>query len=644
MKNILYYGQDVTPPQKIELQAGPLSLVYQEGDLRTIKLGRQEILRRIYVAVRDPNWGTVPAAIQNFSHEAEEDSFNLTFEAHHKQGDIDFTWQASLTGDEDGTITFVMDGVAHSSFQSNRIGFCVLHPAEPCMGKPCEVEGVDGSIERSVFPEFISPQPPFTDMRVLSYAVGAGLLAEVELLGDDFEMEDQRNYADASYKIYSRPVSNPIPFPVQKGEHIRQEVILRLKGSPPSRSQAFIERPMTLSVGETPLHPLPSIGFRFQMEGLGSRDAYIRELLALHLSHLRIDLVLSDEDVETGFKEACVLSEALALPLEITIFLSDQAEQEIELLKRLVEKYRPQVCRWLVFQADQLVSPPELIHRIRGTFSALTPQAKVGGGTNYTFGQVNMERFSTRGWDFLSFPVSPQVHTSDMGTLVENLPGMRYCVESARKLVVGLPIRVTPVSLKPHFLAPSSSLMEMVQTDNIPPDVDLRQSSLFVAGWTIGSLKHLAEAGTSSITYYATTGLRGVMASVVASNKEAVSEDREPSVYPVYHVFADIAEFVGGEVIPTLSSDPHVVEGLAMCEGERLCVLVANLTSEIQDVRIQNLPKRVEYRVLDEANGIKAMVEPRSFRSEDERTVDTDEGEFNVKLRPFAVLRIIGRR
>jgi hypothetical protein len=580
----------------------------------------------------------------NFSQEVREDSFVLAFEAHHKQGHIDFTWQASLTGDEDGTISFVMDGVAHSSFQSNRIGFCVLHPAEPCMGKPCEVEGVDGSIERSVFPEFISPQPPFTDMRVLSYEVESDLRAEVQLFGDVFEMEDQRNYADASYKIYSRPVSKPTPFQVGRGEKIRQEVVLRLKGSPPSRSQAFIERPLTLSIGETPLHPLPSIGLRFQMEDPGSRDAYIDKLLALQLSHLRIDLVLSDENVETGFKEACVLSAALSSPMEIIIFLSDQAELEIDILKRLVEKYRPQVCRWLVFHAEQLVSPPELFHRIRETLSSLTPQADIGGGTNYTFGQVNMDRPSIKDWDFLSFPVSPQIHTTDIGTLVENLPGMRYCVESARELVGDLPIVVTPVSLKPHFLVPPLASMDVVQTDNIPPDVDLRQSSLFAAGWTIGSLKHLAQVGTSSITYFATTGLRGVMASVAASNKEGVSEDREPSIYPVYHVFADMAEFVGGEVIPTLSSDPHTVEGLAMCEGERLCVHVVNLTPEPQVVKIQNLPKRVEHRVLDETNAIKAMVEPEAFRSEARQIMDTEEGELSVQLKPFAVLRINGCR
>jgi hypothetical protein len=643
MKNNLYYGQKEAPPQKMLLQAGPLSLIFQNGDLRYIKLGNQEIIRRIYGAVRDQNWGTVPAEITNISLEVRQNFFQITYEASHQQADVDFTWQASLSGDEKGTITFIMDGVTHSTFQSNRIGFCVLHPAELCRGMPCEIEKIDGTKEKGVFPEWISPTPPFTDMRSISHEVAPDVIAEVHLRGDVFEMEDQRNYADSSYKIYSRPISEPLPFQVEKGAHIRQEVVLRLKGTFPSQPLSVEDKTPTFSIGADPLHSLPSIGLRFQMESQGLWDAQITELHHLHLSHLRIDLLLSQKNFEEAFKETCRVSEALAIPLEIAIFLSDNAEHELQALAPLLEQYQPQVCRWIVFHVDQLVTSLELIGSARNALSPYTPNALFGGGTNYTFAQVNMERPSVQSWDFLSFPVSPQIHMTDNGALVENLPGMRYCVESARQLVGDLPLMATPVSLKPHFTVPPSAWMNEIQPNDIPLDVDPRQMSLFGAGWTMGSLKHLAEAGVTSTTCFATTGLRGIMASPSKSNEKDII-DTGPSVYPMYHVFADVGEFADGKVIPTLSSDPHIVEGLAICEGNRLCVLVANLTCEAQDVNIKELPDTVEQRLLDETNALKAMKEPLAFRSEGAQTMDTIDGELSVRLKPFAILRLIGRR
>ena len=63
-KNVLYYGQDEPLPEQIPLRAGPLALVYEHGGLRSLRFGGHEILRRVYIAVRDHNWGTVPQPVE----------------------------------------------------------------------------------------------------------------------------------------------------------------------------------------------------------------------------------------------------------------------------------------------------------------------------------------------------------------------------------------------------------------------------------------------------------------------------------------------------------------------------------------------------------------------------------------------------
>jgi hypothetical protein len=49
-----------------------------------------------------------------------------------------------------------------------------------------------------------------------------------------------------------------------------------------------------------------------------------------------------------------------------------------------------------------------------------------------------------------------------------------------------------------------------------------------------------------------------------------------------------------------VSSDPLRAEGLALAIGDAVCVLLANLTGEIQHVQVAGLAGRVRMRNLDE--------------------------------------------
>ena len=120
-KKVLYYGKDEPLPVRIPLRAGPVSLVYEDGDLRTIKLGDWEVLRRVYVAIRDRNWGTVLPVLSNIQMDIGGDSFRISYDVENKAGDIDFVWKGTITGTPQGTITFAMDGVARTTFWRNRI-------------------------------------------------------------------------------------------------------------------------------------------------------------------------------------------------------------------------------------------------------------------------------------------------------------------------------------------------------------------------------------------------------------------------------------------------------------------------------------------------------------------------------------------
>ena len=208
--------------RRIELKAGPLRADWVNGELRYVRCGAVEVLRRVYVAVRDCHWGTVPLRISNPEFEMGKDEFRLSFVATHQQDEIDFRWQGTITGDAQGAITFTMDGAAQRDFLRNRIGLCVLHPLE-CAGQPCRIEHADGAIEDGRFPQFIAPHQPFKDIRAITHES-----VTVRLTGDVFEMEDQRNWTDGSFKTYSTPLALPYPVMVQAGERIVQEMQLHV--------------------------------------------------------------------------------------------------------------------------------------------------------------------------------------------------------------------------------------------------------------------------------------------------------------------------------------------------------------------------------------------------------------------------------
>src|SRR3954465_14117255 len=116
------------------LRAGPLTVVLDGVDLRYVRLGEVEVVRRIYVAVRDRNWNTIPGVVSELEVDQGEDAFEARFSVRHESHDTAFSWNGSIPGTPDGRISFSMDGRAERDMQYNRIGFCVLHPFRECAG------------------------------------------------------------------------------------------------------------------------------------------------------------------------------------------------------------------------------------------------------------------------------------------------------------------------------------------------------------------------------------------------------------------------------------------------------------------------------------------------------------------------------
>ncbi|HEX5417155.1 MAG TPA: hypothetical protein VFZ25_15935 [Chloroflexota bacterium] len=635
---VLYYGTEDPLPETVPLRAGPLTLIYEAGDLRYIRLGDREIIRRLYVALRDRNWGTIVPHLSDVTIERAETAFRITYEATHRRHEIDFVWQGTITGDARGTIRFTMDGQARSTFLRNRIGFCVLHPGGECAGRPFTAIKEDGSIERGSFPRDISPHQPVKDLRIFRHEVMSGLEAELQFEGETFEMEDQRNWTDASYKTYGTPLRIPYPVEVSRGTRIQQAVTLRLVGgiSEPRREAAKL----TFSVADSPSVPLPRLGLGVAGHGRPLSSRELNRLRALQLAHLRVDLALSEAGWEAALRRATDEADALKTSLEVAVILSNEAPGELDALVAQLAVVKPPVATWLIFHREESSTTERWIKLARRALDGRIPGARIGSGTNHFFTELNRERPPVALLDLVSYSINPQVHAFDKSSLVETLEAQRWTVESARRFVGDVPLAVSPVTLKMRFNPNATTPEPDPRPDELPSQVDPLQMSLLGAGWTLGSLKYLSESAVASATYFETTGWRGVMETDAGSPAPARFRSVAGGVFPVYHILADVGDFVGGEVVPTRSSAQLLVDGLALQKGGRKRVLLANLSHETRTVHVSGLRPRVRVRQLDELTAEDAMRAPDEYRAGTGELVETSGGTIVLTIRPYAITRI----
>ena len=242
--------------------------------------------------------------------------------------------------------------------------------------------------------------------------------------------------------------------------------------------------------------------------------------------------------------------------------------------------------------------------------------------------------------DALSFAITAEVHAFDNASVVETLGTQAQAVGSGRALAQGKPVYVSPIAFKMRHNPYATAAPPPTPPDQLPSQVDPRQMSLFAACWTAASIKHVAEAGAAGITYFETTGWRGVMETAAGSPVPDKFVSIPGGVFPAYHVLADVGEFSGGQIIPSRSADRLAVDGLALRKDGKLRVLVANMTAEPQTVSVSGLPAELEVRVLDAANAEAAMQAPEAFRAAAGQRVTADDGALALDLPPYAVARL----
>jgi hypothetical protein len=283
----------------------------------------------------------------------------------------------------------------------------------------------------------------------------------------------------------------------------------------------------------------------------------------------------------------------------------------------------------------------ETIKRMRVLAARLTPGVPVGSGTNANFTELNRDRPEPGSLDVACCSVNPQVHAFDVASLVETLPMQAVIVSSARQFLSDTPLVITPVSLKPRFNAVATGEDVSGTTGMLPAAVDVRQMTLFGAGWTLGSIKYLAESGLGAVTFYETTGWRGVMEKESGSEMPELFPSRLGEVFPLYHVLMDIGEWAGARLLSCTSDEPLKVEAMAMVLEGRVRLMMANYTDQTQRIRIKADVRFADMRRINSEVVRDAMKEPKAFRTASRQKISLSPVN-ELTLQPFEVVTLDG--
>lgn len=562
---VALWGDAAVPGgEPIPLRAGPLTLVFEPdlAFLRHLRVGSDEVLRGISAPVRNSLWGTVPLEMRVVDLDRQADRFTLAFDVRCREREVDFLWRGTLVGGPDGSLEYTFEGEALSDFERNRIGFCVLH-GETAAGRRWRLEHTDGATEEGRFPERIAPHQPARDLRAVAHEFAPGRWAKVAFEGDVFEMEDQRNWTDASFKTYCTPLDRPRPVAVAAGTKVRQRITLTLDGEMPAPPavEAAEDRPVVLEVGAES-YPLPGIGVQVASRGEDLSAADIARLAPLHLDHLRVDLTPADGQAADRLRAAAAQARALDASLVVALHLGTDVDAGLEAVAAACRAERPPVVAWLVIAAADAT-----FAKARAVLAPLVPGALVGVGRDTNFTELNRNRPGREGLGAVSYGMNPQVHAFDEASIVETLPIQAETVRTARTFLGDVPIIVGPVTLRVQ-----GTSQEPLPGER-PADEDPRQPSAFAGGWTLGSIASLATAGTSRITYFEAVGPKGIM---------GVGE-----VYPIYDVLRDVGDFAGGVVRPVNTSDPAAVVSLALERDGAQRLVMANLGAVPRTVSVR---------------------------------------------------------
>jgi len=477
------------------LTAGPICAELRDDGLGAVTFDGIEVLRGLTYPVRNADWGTHLAA--TLSEDIGKDSATRQFAC--RDGVFTGRFHVTLTTE---TLVAEVEITFPEAARINRAGFTLLHPIRGVAGSPLHLRHPGGGLSATVFPALVSPGQPARDIAGLRHVV-AGILVDITFDGDVFEMEDQRNWSDASFKTYCRPLSLPRPYDVAAGAVVRQRVTLALRAEGRAPVVAAVGQSVEVRMPQVMLAHEPGlsdsaaladfarVAVQFRMER-GTSDADLRAMAGL----AALEIVFDD------------LPDLAALIARAQV--AGLRPARVAALPRAYLKSHQPEGPW-----PAGVQPQDALPLLRAGF----PGALVGGGSLTNFTELNRCRPDPAAVDFVTFGNTAIVHAADDLSVWQTIEALPDILATARAIAGEKPLHLGLVSIgmrcNPYgdAVAPNPDGLRLPMAMDDP-----RQPTGFAAAYAVAALAAAAQAGVASLALAmpdGPLGAKGPLADVI---------------------------------------------------------------------------------------------------------------------------------
>ncbi len=538
---------------------------------RNITFQNFQILKMISFLVRDKNWKNYEPKILNYE-ENFDSSLEYIFDLEYGITEILKTRNTILFSEN--SITLSSKGEFLTDFWTNRIGFNLLIPLQNHVGSNIIVTKESGVKEEKKFPVFINPDQPFFKFKNLAYTLDDSLLVNINFEGILFEMEDQRNWGDASYKIYSGSLLDPFPYLEKEGANFSQTVKIDVQ----NKKQRSFPSKKIVKVDHTTSYKFPKIGIRVDSLTL-PEDNLIN---SFDYYYYLIDFT----EYFTSLKSSSNNKVFLVALVDHT----NDPEKELTKINKFITENTVNLDKILIcpkiylnsFQpAGEWPEVPELNEYYKIAKKMFSHSQIVSGMvTNFT--ELNRKR-PKMFYDLVSFSFTPIVHdSSDYGVLntPETIP---YILKTLKNFSNSSDVHIGPISIGMYFNPYGESLVENKKKIRLEmADSDPRHDQLFSLTWTLAIFIQSINKESKFFTFNSIYGHHGIL------NKDNTKR-------PLYYLNDFLISLSNSEIYKF--NPINEVYGLKIVLNHKEYYLFVNSSNQKKEINISELNFSYQYKL-----------------------------------------------
>ena len=472
-------------PGTTRVEHGDFTFDLARAAVRNVRYKNVQIIDLLYTAIRPWDWSTLDPDQHSEDVKVTGDICVITIKDSFA-GALDAQTEITISKDNKFTVAYELRGLAEYSV--NRWGICFCLNSADWMGSTVKSQGNEYQLPAAISPQRVVDgvtQGLFPAANEMLFAATDQRSIKVVSTGKVLEAEDQRNWTDNTYKIYSGSLSEPRPFVTSAGSLWQQSVTFEI--SPPNK-----QVPDSSKIIVKEIDSLPSIGLQFNTDSLLPLDALNNALFLLDIDHIRVnEESLTAQKINTVSNNGLIVEAAL-----LSSHSGDKLHRDIEHLNKQI----PAGSRILIqregreiVEIGDLPKNQSLSSFIPGTDAYLVDLHR----NKYEFGES------------ISYSMVPTVHSSDVETIFKTLYTQRESIQFTQEFLAQQ-VLISPITFSTRG-NPETGHARDQRINFANPEMALRIRTIEGAAWTLGSIFALASAGAYSGTWHELFGEFGII-------------------------------------------------------------------------------------------------------------------------------------